>query len=309
MLAWLQRFLTFGLLCASLAWAVFFGSAGRWTCAIVGSLLILGVHAVILGIEFTTLYLVQRNATILRATVLQLMRTWGAEVLTTARVFYWRQPFRSLAETDNIEFNVPRRGVVFVHGFVCNRGLWNPLMRWLRARQVPFVAVNLEPLFGSIDQYSHTIEAAVVRIESLTGMSVVLIGHSMGGLAIRAWLARFAAKARVYRVITVASPHQGTWLARFGKTTNGRQMRMHSPWLAELAAQESPETCALFTCFFGHCDNIVFPVSCGRLPGAANIHVPNTAHMEMAFTDEVFSELCRWLDLWSGSDLCVNTHR
>ena len=34
-------------------------------------------------------------------------------------------------------------------------------MRRLRRRGVPFVAVNLEPVFGSIDSYAATIEAAV----------------------------------------------------------------------------------------------------------------------------------------------------
>ena len=59
-----------------------------------------------------------------------------------------------------------RRGVLLVHGFVCNRGMWNP---WLaapaRAQGVPFVAVNLEPVFGSIDDYVAIIEAAVQRLE------------------------------------------------------------------------------------------------------------------------------------------------
>jgi len=266
--------------------------------------LILGSHALLLGIEFAMLSVVQRGALTLRASPTQLLRAWWGEVLMAPRIFYWRQPFRSHVEADNDSLGaVDRPGVVLVHGFVCNRGLWNPWMQRLRARQVPFVAVNLEPVFGSIDHYAHAIEAAVVQIESVTSTPVVLIGHSMGGLAIRAWLAKFEADLRVLRVITVASPHQGTWLARYGRTINGQQMRLNSPWLANLAARESASRRSLFTCFFGHCDNIVFPASCGRLPGAANLHLSGTAHLDMAFKDEVFDEAWRWLEPVAGPRL------
>ena len=168
-------------------------------------------------------------------------------------------------------------------------------MRELRARQVPFIAVNLEPVFGSIDHYPQLIEAAVARMEAATAVPVLLVGHSMGGLAIRAWLAQFNADARVRRVVTIGTPHQGTWLARYGHTTNGKQMRLSSPWLTHLAAREPGGRYARFTCFFGHCDNIVFPAAAGTLPGAENLHVPGTAHVHMAFQKVVFNEVWRWL--------------
>jgi alpha-beta hydrolase superfamily lysophospholipase len=76
-------------------------------------------------------------------------------------------------------------------------------MRDLRARRIPFIAVNLEPLFGSIDHYARIIEAAVARREAATDIPVLLVGHSMGGLAIRAWLRQFEAHTRVHRAITI----------------------------------------------------------------------------------------------------------
>jgi hypothetical protein len=96
-------------------------------------------------------------------------------------------------------------------------------------------------------------------------------------------------------VITIGSPHQGTWLARYGHTVNGKEMRLDSPWLAGIAAAEPSLRSANFTCFYGRCDNIVFPAASGTLRGAVNVHVPGTAHVHMAFRDVVFREVRQWL--------------
>ncbi|MEO5698198.1 MAG: alpha/beta fold hydrolase, partial [Burkholderiaceae bacterium] len=190
-----------------------------------------------------------------------------------------------------------RTGVVLVHGFVCNRGLWTPWMRVFRERGIPFVAVNLEPVFGSIDSYPQIIEAAVARIEAATSMPVVLVGHSMGGLAIRSWLTQQRADARVRRIVTIGSPHQGTWLARYSTTVNGTQMRPGSPWLTNLAAREPTSGRAgLFTCFYSDCDNIVFPERLGTIPGAVNLRLSGVAHMEMVFEASVIREVFGWLE-------------
>jgi triacylglycerol lipase len=297
MLARLQKFVSISLLFAAVIWAVGFAAVGRPIWAATGALTILLGYVLFLAAEFAALYFVQRADVAPRPSVRQLIAAWWNEALTAPRVFLWRQPFRATAESDHVppDAGATSPGVVLVHGFVCNRGLWNPWMRELRARGVPFVALNLEPVFGSIDHYPQIIEDAVARVERATGMPVVLVGHSMGGVAIRAWLARFDADARVRRVLTIGSPHHGTWLARFGHTINGRQMRLNGPWLAELVLREPPERYAKFTCYFGHCDNIVFPAASGTLPRAENVHVPGTAHVHMAFSPVVFEGLLRWL--------------
>ena len=296
MVARLQKFIAIALAVSVIAWAAAFVAIGRPLCASVGALLILTGYALLLGAEFVILYFVQQADVAPRPAPDQLLSAWWNEVVIAPRVFLWRQPFRSNVEPDSLPDRPDgRRGVLLVHGLVCNRGLWNPWMRALRARRVPFLAINLEPIFGSIDAYADHIEAAVARIEIATGLPVVLVGHSMGGVAIRAWFARSKAAARVHRVITIGSPHRGTWLARYGHTVNGREMRLQSPWLTKLAAAEPAGHFAQFTCFFGHCDNIVFPAASGTLPGATNVHVPATAHVQMAFEPQVFDETCRWL--------------
>jgi triacylglycerol lipase len=296
MLARLQQLIVLFVFGSSAGWAAYFISAGRLSWAVMGAALIVLGYAAFLGFEFVLLYFVQDQELVPRASAAELLRAWLGEVLMAPRVFFWRQPFRANVHPDSVHGpRVGRRGVVLVHGFVCNRGLWNPWMRELRARKTSFVAVNLEPVFGSIDEYVSIIERAVQRIEAATGMPAVLVGHSMGGLAIRAWLAQCNAHARVARVITVGSPHRGTWLARYGHTCNSKQMRAGGPWLSQLASREGTYQRSLFTCFFGRCDNIVFPVACATMEGARNLHLAGSAHVDMLFRPEVFSEVWKSL--------------
>jgi hypothetical protein len=295
MLARLQKLITAGLFGAALGWAVLWTRAGHPGWAAVGALVIVLGYALFLAAEFAMLYAVQHAEAAPRATLREVGRAWCGEVVTAPRVFLWRQPFRSRAEPDHLPPSADRRGVVLVHGFFCNRGLWNPWMQALRARGIPFVAVNLEPGFGSMEHSADISEAAVARVDATTGRPPVVVGHSMGGVAIRAWLARFNADTRVHHVVTIGTPHHGTWLARFGHTTNGREMRHRGAWIVDLASREPAERYAKFTCYFGNCDNIVFPSSAAVLTGAENVHVPATAHVQMAFSPVVFAGALRWL--------------
>ncbi|MBX3607982.1 MAG: alpha/beta fold hydrolase [Piscinibacter sp.] len=300
MLARLQQAITLGLLALALGWAVWFGTHAQPLVAVAGALLALLGYALFLAVEFMLLARQHGDDPAPRADARQLLHAWWGEVLTAPQVFCWRQPFRSQAQADSVGPDAAgRRGMLLVHGFVCNRGFWNPWMAALRERGVPFVALNLEPVFGSIDAYAQSIDAAVRQLRAATGLPPVIVAHSMGGLAVRHWWAGMGAQTPVTRVITIGSPHHGTWLARFGTTSNGRQMRRGGPWLGELVATERQLRGASpyerFTCFYSHCDNIVFPPSTATLPGADNRHLAGTAHVHLAFQPEVFSEACRWV--------------
>ena len=259
--------------------------------ALAGLALPLLLHAAVLGLQFV---LMQRanaraNDPAPRASAAQLLRAWAAEVGASLRLFCWRQPFRSnavfdlLAMPGTARMGLPTpRAVVLVHGFLCNRGVWQPWLRPLGEAGHVFEAVNLEPMLGTIDDYVPAVEAAVQRVTQLTGQAPVLLCHSMGGLVARAWLRSAQDDTRVHRVITIATPHQGTALADFAYSPNGRQMQLGGDWLELLKSSESPQRAALFTCWYSNCDNIVFPAHAATLPGADNRLLPGVAHVEMA---------------------------
>lgn len=298
MLARIQRTLVVGLLV--LAFTLIVLNQGHWPGVLwLVGLLFLTWHAIFLALEFGLAHWVNRHASAPRATPSMVCRAWLGESLQAPRVFAWRQPFRVNALPDQWEQStgLERQGVVFVHGFFCNRGFWNPWLQRLRGAGRAYAAVSLEPVFGSINDYVPIIDAAVRRIHASTGRPVLLICHSMGGLAVRAWLRHEQADALVAHVITIGTPHQGTWLGRLSPTRNGRQMRLASRWLLELARDEPPTRRKRFTCYYSNCDNIVFPAQSATLTGADNRFLPGVAHVAMAFDERVMSESLAWLEL------------
>jgi len=228
-----------------------------------------------------------------RPTAGALLNAWWGEVLTGLRVFGWRQPFRADAVADDVSTSSSRRGVLLIHGFVCNRGLWTPWMNHLRRNGTPYMAISLEPILGPIDRYVQSIDVAVAQLERATHRPPIVVAHSMGGLAVRAWLRDRVAEHRVHSVITIGTPHAGTSIARFALSANTRQMREGSAWLRALDASETPERRKLFTCYFGHCDNIVFPARNAMLPDAANHHVPGVAHVHLAFHRPILDDVLK----------------
>jgi len=294
MLARLQQITTLGLLALALLWGGLAWRAGHPAWAWGGALLIVFGYALVLALEFVLMHWVHGDDPAPRATPWQLLLAWCGEVGAAPRVFCWRQPFRSRRWPDHLPADARgRRGIVLVHGLVCNRGVWNPWLEDLQARGVPFVAVNLEPVFGSLDDYVAIIDAAVQRIKGATGLAPLIVAHSMGGLALRRWWAEPCNAARVHHAITLGTPHQGTWLARFALTANGRQMQPGSAWLRALAAMEPAGRAAQLSCFYSHCDNIVFPPSTATLPGADNRHLRGVAHVHMAWHPEPQQEALR----------------
>jgi triacylglycerol esterase/lipase EstA (alpha/beta hydrolase family) len=176
----------------------------------------------------------------------------------------------------------PARGlpVLMVHGYGANGGFWVHLAAQLEAQGHSHATVDLEPVFGDIDHYAQQIEEAVQALLAACGKDrVIIVAHSMGGLAARAWLRSFGAQ-RVARIITLGTPHHGTDLAHMGLGANARQMRRNAEWLAQLDAADRGQR-GLFTSIYSFHDNIIAPQDSCHLPGARNIALPGIGHVAM----------------------------
>ncbi len=275
------------------------------TASIAAALAPLGVVVFIFWLVALNMFWVRqvnRADPTMPASLSQWMLAWWGECLCVMWVYGWLQPFAWAAVRDHIPNESSKhstdqpassgRGIVLVHGYTCNRGLWNPWMRHLRATGVPCVAVNLEPLFTSIDTYVERIDQAVQALTLATGCAPLLVGHSMGGLAARAWR-RAHPESRAHRILTLGTPHRGTRLAMLAHTPNGKQMREGSAWLHRLVADEhaapSVDSYGSFSCIYSHTDNIVFPASSATLAGAQNLHRVATGHLRLALDPTVWA--------------------
>lgn len=298
-----QKILVLGWLLASAAWLAWAWprslalALGGWAIAASTSL-------AWLGLQFVLMRRINRRDATPAAGRWALLRAWWLEALTCTWVFGWLQPFAHRQQPDWLPLTpTGQRGVVLVHGFLCNRGVWLPWLPELRARGHAYVALTLEPAFGSVDDYVAAIDTAMRQVQAATGLPPVLVGHSMGGLAARAWLRTLAQPPaqRVHRILTLGTPHHGTWPARFSHTTNGMQMRLDSPWLQALAASEGAAQRALFSCWYSDCDNIVYPTRSATLDGADNHLLHGLGHVHMLYAPQVRAACWQALQTGPGS--------
>ena len=298
-----QKILVLGWLLASAAWLAWAWprslalALGGWAIAASTSL-------AWLGLQFVLMRRINRRDATPAAGRWALLRAWWLEALTCTWVFGWLQPFAHRQQPDWLPPTpTGQRGVVLVHGFLCNRGVWLPWLPELRARGHAYVALTLEPAFGSVDDYVAAIDTAMRQVQAATGLPPVLVGHSMGGLAASAWLRTLAQPPaqRVYRILTLGTPHHGTWPARFSHTTNGMQMRLDSPWLQALAASEGAAQRALFSCWYSDCDNIVYPTRSATLDGADNHLLHGLGHVHMLYAPQVRAACWQALQTGPGS--------
>ena len=245
-------------------------------------------YAAVLAGEFFFSFRINKN-NVSPIGLLTWLRAWSAEMLMGPQIFCWRQPFRTNAEEDFLLGDQlrGRRGVVFVHGLFCNRAFWAPWMSRLRSEGHAFVSVSLEPVFGSIDNYSEQISTAVAKVSYVTQRPVLVVCHSMGGLATKKWLLGTSDITVVHRVVTIATPHLGTWLAKFGHSQNSREMQLGSSWLLSLNKKTDQKLNQLFICWYSDNDNIVFPATNACLDGADNRLVSGFGHVCLAFAPVV----------------------
>lgn len=294
MLANILRLILALVLLTSLAIAAWLHISHEWPLVFAlgaGLLVPIAGHAALLGLEFLlTCQLGRRAEQPVDATRLDqggALTAWLAEVPTALRVFGIQMPWtgdRPLASAEQPS----RPPIVLIHGYFCNRAVFRQLATHLASRGHSVESVNLEPVFGSIDQYPPLISKAVENaLRASTCDQVTLIGHSMGGIAARAYMRDFG-HSKVAQVITLGSPHQGTELARIGHTEIVRQLRPGNPWLKELARSEPPDRYHLFTVILSEHDNIVTPQRTQTLPGARTICLRGLGHVDLACHAAVF---------------------
>ncbi|HYK99905.1 MAG TPA: alpha/beta fold hydrolase [Steroidobacteraceae bacterium] len=171
--------------------------------------------------------------------------------------------------------------LLLIHGIVCNYSIWRPWLERLQAAGFcPVRAVNLEPLFADIEVHATRVAHEVRALQSETnGARVSIIAHSMGGLVARAALRRLGPQS-IRRIVTIASPHHGTRLARsFPWLTPMRQMAPDSSWLRALNGAQEGHLAAPLTSIYSLEDNLVVPARSSRLEGAHSLELRGFGHL------------------------------
>ncbi len=296
MIARLQLWLLAGqvLLGAGLAtWLAGTGRSSIGAAVVIGIMAPIALHVVVLTADFAIAWMA-RGARPDDAPRYGFIRglsawmvAWAREMVDSIRTFSFSQPLLARRAFAVGAVHDQRLPVLLIHGYFCNRALWRPMAMRLVAGGHAVDAVDLEPPFASIDDYAPRIAEAVDALRARTGApQVALVGHSMGGLAARAYLRAYGDEA-VACVVTLGTPHRGTVHARFGRGRNVRQMRRDSDWLRTLASEEPRERLERFTVVLSWQDNIVAPQAIQTLPGARTVMLHGLGHISLVYDARV----------------------
>ena len=250
----------------------------EWPYAIAGAVGgILGIRAGINTITWTFgLAFASPAAPMSSAAMLKMM---AAEYVAFLRTFVLVLPFERLWMRADRLSNCARP-ILLVHGYGCSRGVWHVLRRRLEAAGHVVATVSLTPPYTSMGKMVPQLARRIEEVCAATGArQVTLLAHSMGGLICRSYLARHG-NDKVARLITLATPHAGTALARIGFGQNAREMEPDSLWLQDMADEQTHvPTLALRNPY----DNYVMPQDNQKLPGARDVELPPTGHIAQLY--------------------------
>ena len=203
--------------------------------------------------------------------VKSLVKEWGAALAVTAL-----RPagFLPLPGAKN---HGPRP-VIVLHGYAMNRANFIPLAARL-------AKAGLGPIYG-FEYWTLGRTAAAARqlgwfvdqVRERTGATQVdVIGHSMGGVVGRYYVALGGGDGIVHRLITIGSPHGGTEVSKIGVGHPTRELVAGSTLLARVAAAPAPAR-TLITAIQSRADAMV-PL--GLLAGAEMIELPDLGHVAL----------------------------
>jgi len=181
--------------------------------------------------------------------------------------------------------------LLLIHGVLCNGGVWHPFTRWLEDRGVaPVYTLSYGPPLASIELFAEQAAAKIDAILADTGArQVIVVAHSMGGLVVRAFLRRYGG-AKIARLVTIATPHEGSVLAWIAFGQSVAQLRPRNPWLAALGTPEGADLPPIVSLWSWH-DSMVAPQTSSRVAFGENIEVAGVGHTALLRDREVFERV------------------
>jgi len=286
-------------LSASLAAAVIVRCHGPPVAAVPIALLLLGaLQCALIGVSFGVALLGRRRSEIgtERAPVLS---AWWRECLgfTLAQCRMCLEALRPMRDIGAPGAGQTARPVLLLHGVACNRAVWRSLLERLRAAgYAPVRALSLEPLFCDLDAHVAPLEHALRQLQGQCGgRRACVVTHSMGGLVARSLLRR-GGTGLMQRLITIATPHHGTWYARWLPWPALRQMRPDSEWLRRLSGDPASTALPLL-CLYSLEDNLVVPADSAALAGVHCEAVRGIGHLQMLHSPTVLERVVAELSL------------
>ena len=182
--------------------------------------------------------------------------------------------------------------ILLVHGMVDNRSIFTLLRLGLRRRGFGRVtSMNYSPFTADVRVAAAQLAEEVEALVADTGYERIhVVGHSMGGLIARYYVTRLGGDERVHTLVTLGTPHQGTYTAYGWHNQLTRQLRPGSGLMRELD-QPVPGCRTRFVVYWSDLDQMVFPQRNAALHhpdlSVRNIDLHGVGHMSLPIIGSV----------------------
>lgn len=183
------------------------------------------------------------------------------------------------------------RPVIVLHGYAMNRANFVPLaFRLARAGIGPILGFEYWTL-GRTAAAARQLGWFIDHVRAETGADEVdVIGHSMGGVVARYYVALAGGDGVVRRLITLGSPHAGTDVSSLGVGHPGRELLVGSKLVTRLAATPPPAATKITT-IWSRGDALVPGGRQPPLPGAETILYDDLGHVALLGSRRVAAQV------------------
>lgn len=182
--------------------------------------------------------------------------------------------------------------VILVHGWVHNRSAFLGISRALRRAGFRHIhAFDYNPLNYDIPEVAGMLAAEVQRVRSMTGADkVMIVGHSLGGVVSRYYVQQLGGDEVVDTVISLGSPHRGTYAAFLAPGSSGPQMRPGHPLMRKLQETARPSN-VRWIAVYSDLDLLILPAVSAKLTHPAlrahNVKVADLGHLSLLMSGDV----------------------
>ena len=197
---------------------------------------------------------------------------------------------------EPLDVSVPPRPVLLVHGWVHNRTAFLLMQRGLRRAGLgPLHTFEYPSFSGDLNEIAHQLAPVVERLVGKARQSsCVLIGHSMGGLIARQYVQELGGDQLVDTVVTLGTPHRGTYTAYLGVGRTLEQCRPGSDYLRRLDESARPGL-TRWVSYYSDLDLMVTPAVSAKLlhPAlqATNVRVRDIGHLSLLLSRSILTDL------------------
>ncbi|WP_071517320.1 triacylglycerol lipase [Geitlerinema sp. PCC 9228] len=172
-----------------------------------------------------------------------------------------------------------RNPVLLVHGIDDTAAVFQTMSAYLQAQGWSTYSPSLTPNNGDagLERLAQQV-SSYIKTHFPQDQPIDIVGFSMGGIVSRYYIQYLGGIHRVQRLVTISSPHQGTWLAYLRQNQGAAQMRPNSEFLQALNQRMDMLKAIQFTSIWTPLDLTIIPANSSQMPLGEEVQIPVPLH-------------------------------